>query len=1046
MLERLLSNHVLANLTFAVVLVIGTLAYVDLPRQQDPTINFNWIDITTFFPGASAADVEKQVTDILEEAVAKLSDVRFVSSTSREGVSSILVRFQDIDGATFDKRVNDLRREIQNKEGELPAAVETPAIFEVTSANAFPTATLVITGPADDENLRRQADAVRKDLERMAGVDSVMPVGLRDPELQVLFDPQRLETLGLSPAQLADTVSAYYRDVSAGTVQVRDESWLVRLSGAHADPAHLARLPVTTASGEVALGSLAEVVRGRKKADNVVHFDGRPAILLGITKQGDTNLLELVGRVTAYVQTRNAVSAGTGVRLVLVDDQTEITRNALSLMQNNAVVGLAMVLVVSWLFLGGPIALLTCIGIPFILAGTFWTLSLMDQTLNVTVLLGVVIALGMLVDDAVVVVEAVFYRLQRGYDAVTATVDALREVAAPVLTAVLTTVAAFLPLMLMPGILGKFMRVVPLVVSVALVISLIEAFWMLPAHVSAARVDVRGTSGSRRRRIRFLAAVRRGYTRILLRVLRYPKTTLLGCMLMMTAAGGAVAAGMIRFDFFASDPLRLFYVNIEMPTGTPLTATLEKTLAVERKVRSHLTLEETRAVVSYAGQAFTDTAPQFGDQYGQVMVGLRPAREGLRGVDAVIDSLRADVEATQGARVTVLRLAGGPPSGKPISIKVRGDTFDELRAAAAELKAVMATLPGVRDIGDDDVDGLMELRLELDLAAVHKAGVDPQEVARNLALLVDGLVGASLQDRGETVDVRVRARPENLTGLDQLLRVTLPVPGGGRIALSELTQQTRGRGQGSIRHYDFRRAITVEADIAREITDTVAANAAILTAWDRLRERYPNIDLDFSGELDDIQESLDAIGVLFLFGLGLIYLILGTQFRSYLQPLMILATVPLAITGVVLGLLVTGNPLSLFTLYGVVALAGIAVNSAIVLISAANDRLALGMSVLHATVYAARRRVIPILITSLTTIAGLFSLATGLAGHSLIWGPVATSIVSGLAFSTVLTLLVIPIVYRLSMRRAGRHSSEPWHRLRLGRVLGGRASGDHPPT
>ena len=232
---------------------------------------------------------------------------------------------------------------------------------------------------------------------------------------------------------------------------------------------------------------------------------------------------------------------------------------------------------------------------------------------------------------------------------------------------------------------------------------------------------------------------------------------------------------------------------------------------------------------------------------------------------------------------------------------------------------------------------------------------------------------------------------------------------------SELVHSETSPSNTSIRHYNFRRTITVEADLDKKLTDTVTANSTIQTEWDKIAGRYPSINLDFSGELDDIQESIDSIAVLFLFGIGLMYLILGTQFKSYFQPLMILATVPMAFTGVVIGLVITNNPLSLFTMYGVVALAGIAVNAAIVLISAANERLKQGMSVLHATLYAARRRVIPILITAMTTIAGLFSLATGLGGSSLMWGPVATAIVWGLAVSTILTLFIIPLLYRLFM-------------------------------
>ena len=267
--------------------------------------------------------------------------------------------------------------------------------------------------------------------------------------------------------------------------------------------------------------------------------------------------------------------------------------------------------------------------------------------------------------------------------------------------------------------------------------------------------------------------------------------------------------------------------------------------------------------------------------------------------------------------------------------------------------------------------------------------------------------------------MRVRAAPRAQQDIGHLLDFRLPLSGGGgSVLLGELIKQVRQEGLGNLRHYNFRRTITVEADIDKQRLDTVTANRQVLDAWQAQLTRFPNIDLDFSGELDDIHESLDAIGMLFVLGVGVMYLILGAQFRSYWQPFMILATVPMAFTGVVLGLVVTGNPLSLFTLYGVVALAGVAVNSAIVLIAGANDRLAAGMSLLHATLYAARRRLVPILITSLTTIAGLFSLAAGLGGKSLVWGPVATAIVWGITISTVLTLLLIPLLYRLVMGRS----------------------------
>ncbi|KPK39845.1 MAG: cation transporter [Gammaproteobacteria bacterium SG8_47] len=1017
LLERFYRNHVLANLTFVLVLAVGTLSYIFLPREQDPTINFNWVVVTTVLPGAAASDVEKRVTDPLEEAIRRVRDIKFVSSNSREAVSSILIRFESIDERTFDKRVADLRRELQDKDDELPDAVDDPVVLEITSANAFPTATLAVVAQADDENLRYQANNMKKDLERLPGVDRVEAMGLDDPELQILLEPDKLTALGVSPVVLADTVAAFFRDVAAGSARVGGENWLVRIIGTASEPGYLASLPVLGAQGEVPLNTVAEVRRAREKATTDVSLAGRPAVTLSVMKEGSANMLELLGQIKSYIDERNRFQHQTGVELLLVDDQSVPTRQAIGIMQNNAALGLLFVLLVTWVFLGARIALLVSIGIPFILAGTFYALAVGGHTLNVTVLLGTVISLGMLVDDAVVVVEAIYYRLHRGEAIMQACINALKEVSAPVTTAVLTTIAAFLPLMLLPGILGEYMRVIPIVVSTALAVSLIEAYWMLPTHVHAARIDFSMPGRIHVLRTRLTHRIQIIYVRLLLRVMRFPRTMMIAIVVLFAAATAAAFSDLVKKDFFAADPIRLFYVNVEMPPASTLDTTLAKSREIETKVRTYLQDGEARAVISYAGQMFTETAPMLGDLYGQVMVGLHPRTGDMREVDEVIEAMRADVVRTAGpVNISFLRLAGGPPTSKPISIKVRGDEYDEISAAAAALKDIIGSIDGSKDITDDASRGRMELVLRLDYDAVRRAGLNPVEVSRAVRILVDGEVVSSMQHQGEELEVRVRAAPRNLQTIEAVLHETLPTTDGGEIALNDLFKVQRQSGLGNIRHYNFRRAITVEADLDREAIDTVKANAFILARWQEIRDQYPNIDLDFSGELDDIQESLDAIAQLFILGVGLMYLIVGTQFRSYFQPFMILVTVPMAFTGVVLGLLITQNPLSLFTMYGVVALAGIAVNAAIVLISAANARLAQGMSVLHATVYAARRRVIPILITSLTTIAGLFSLATGLGGRSLVWGPVATAIVWGLAFSTVLTLLVVPLLYRQFMR------------------------------
>jgi len=1027
LLRALISNHPLANIFFVVVIVMGLMAYLTMPREQDPEINFNWVNISTVLPGASAEDVEQRVTNPLEDAIRTVADVRWVVSSSREGVSNILVRFTDIDERTFDKRINDLRREIQNKaNAELPAEVIDPDILEITTSNGFPTAMVVLRGQADDEHLRFAARQVRDDLEQIAGVDQVLALGFQEPELQVEFDSAALAARGLNAADLADGLRAWFRDTFAGKVRTGDGEWLVRVAGTTADPEEVARFHLQSPGvdgGRVPLDAVATVRRGREDPRQLASTDGLPAVLLSVTKQSGINTLDLVDRITAYIDERNVLFEGSGLVLKLADDQTIPTRTALGVMQNNALIGLLLVLAVCWVFLGSRIAGLVAIGVVFSISGTFWVLSMTGSTLNISVLLGIVIVLGMLVDDAVVVVESIYYRMQRGMKPLDAAIGALREVGLPVLAAVSTTIAAFLPLMLLPGIVGKFMFIIPFVVTIGLAVSLIEAYWMLPAHVDT--LGPRAISRSRTQQLRekYTHWVRVKYTRLLIRVLRTPGRFLAAALGLFVAAVLALALGAVQFQFFAFDPLRIYYVNVDMPPDASIQETMAETLRVESVVREHLRDGEVRSVVSAAGIKFTDVEPVYGDRHGQVTVSLQPDAPGMRGYDEIIDGMRGAVEAASlRADISFLRMSGGPPAGKAVSVKVRNDDFTELRAAAAEVRRILAAIPDAIDISDDDDPGRDELSLRVDVLAARNAGLDPGLVARLLRLHVDGEVVADMRDRGEKLELRVRASPRVLDDVEQILSDPVALPGGGTTTLGALVDAQPRKSPGLIRHWNLRRAITVEADLVEGGINAVEANRLLVEGWDEVRGRFPNTDLDFSGQLDDIQESLDAMFGLFLLGLGLIYLILAAQFRSYFQPLLILVTVPLAFTGVTIGLLVSRNPMSLYTLYGVIALTGIAVNAAIVLISAANDRRRAGMRTLHATIYAARRRVIAILMTTFTTIAGLFSLAVGLGGKSLLWGPVAASIVWGLAVSAVLTLFVIPPLYRFFLQ------DPPWYR------------------
>jgi multidrug efflux pump subunit AcrB len=1025
---RFITNHPLANASFAVILLLGALGYLNLPREQDPEINFNWLVVNTVLPGAAAEDVEKKVTDPLEEAIRTLPDIRFVSSTSRDNASVILVRFREISERQFDKRVTDLRRLVQNKyNSDLPDDAKEPDVQELTTSNGFPTAMVLLTGPASDERLRRTARQVKDDLERLPGVDRVLATGQGDPELRVEFSPSEAAARGLSAAQIADAVRAWFRDTFAGRARVGDDDWLVRVIGQQADADYLGRLSVLspTLGSPVPLSAIATVETARARASSLASSGGQPAVILAVTKKSKVNTLNLVADINRLIAERAPSLQPGGFKLMLFDDQTVPTRHAIGVMESNALIGLLVVLALCWLFLGSRLAVLVSLGIPFSLAGAFAILYAFDFTLSIPVLLGIVIALGMLVDDAVVITEAIYYRIARGAEAMPATLGAIREVGLPVLAAVSTTIAAFVPLMLMPGIVGKFMMLVPLVVTLALLMSLAEAYWMMPAHVVGLRLNFNKPTRLQPLRERYTHALRVRYTRLLVRLMRHPWIGGLAVAALFAGAAGLVASGAVRTQFFAFDPIRLFYVNIDMPSGSAIDATLREAAKVEAVVRRHLKDGEARGVASYAGVKWTDTEPLYGESYGQISVSLNPRAAGMREVGEVVEAMRRGVESHPSAgKISFTQISGGPPASKPVKLRLLGDQVDELRAAAQALKLAVIRLDGTRDVSDDDLPGRPQMVLQLDAGAVKHAGLDPATVARLVRLHTEGEIIAETRAGGDKIEVRVRGANANQDGtgqgafsdIQQLLADPVALPDGGIATLGALMHADTRIGSGGIKHYNLKRAITIEANLDKARLDTVEANTRIAALWDAMESRYPNTRIDFSGELDDINESLDAMKMLFLLGVGLIYLILATQFRSYWQPLLILLTVPMAFTGVVFGLFITRNPLSLYTLYGVIALTGIAVNSAIVLIDAANERLESGMGLLHATLYAARRRVVPILITTTTTIGGLFSLAVGLGGKSLVWGPMAASLVWGLLVATSLTLFTMPTLFRLSMQ------------------------------
>ena len=993
------------------VLILGVFAYTQLPKEKAPDQAVTEATISIAIPGVSAEDVERLLVMPVERMLrSKIKNIKHVDSNAQSGMAYVAITFEELDKLVYERRIQELRRELQIlSQSELPKAAAMPDIFEGDLASDW--FKILVYGPGEDENFRQQARQIKLDIQRLPGVARVDTKGLEDPELQVIFHPERLAGLGISPTALADTVSSYFKDIAAGIFKVDDREWLLRVTGTEDAANRLTQLPIMAVKGEVKLGELANISRTSKVVKLGARFRGQPAVVVMPFKQPGANTLVLIDQLKIYIDARNRLSTNTGVKLFLLIDDSDSIRNAIGTMEEHAWSGMLLVFLVTWLLLGTRLSLLTTLAVPFSLTGVFLVLQVSHQSLNLSVLLGVIIVLGMLVDDAVVVIEAIGQQLRKGLMPLNAAVLAMREVWLPVTTSSMTTIATFLPLMFMTGFLGHLMGVVPQVVSLALIISIVQALWILPSH-AAATVKVESVTSWRET---MRQGLQRKYTRLLIQVFRHPKQALLILLLFFALAGSAVSFSWVTFNLLPATPDYGFVVTLEMNNGTPSSRTLATLEEIERRVTALLKPGELRASAAESGAIFKEGLFLYGHQYGDLWFSLnRSSRDSVTLIPLIkplLNNLDGAVEAwveNEGSA-----LAGG--IGKAINLNIKGNSGSEMDAAIAELKEIVAATQGVSQVRLDMIPGLPELKLQLDSVAIQRAGLAPETVARTLQLLADGESVASFVEQGEPVAVRVRANQNQVHDIYELLYYSVARSDGRSVPLSQLVTTETRIAPATINHIDFQQVRTLQASLDKTQMDTLAANQFIQQRWQQINNRYPNISVQFGGEMETVQEGLQQLWQLFFLGIGLIFIIVGAQFKSYGLPVLVLFKIPMAFAGVILGLLISGESISLYTLYGGVALAGIAVNSAILMFSAAHDRLGLGMGVVHASVWAARRRLLPIFITSMTTLVGLLPLALSDDTSATMWKPVATAIVWGVGFSTIFTLFMMPLLYRLTM-------------------------------
>ena len=999
-------NPVLVNILMLALLALGALSLSRLPREQFSEVPFYFVNIVVPWPGVSAEDIEQEISIPIEEEMQGLGDLDEISSVSAEGLAAVSVRFDDgIDSDRFDKLFGDVNTRFSRV--DLPDGTLQSSVESFSSNDFTPVIEIILSGDVGYRELVETAESLVDPLRRINEVSGVDLIGLRDRQIVLSADRASLESRNIPLEELVGAVRSRNVNIPGGTMSTERREYLVRTVGELEDLSAFGDVVVrhSETGSSVRVRDLATVSDSYDADGPSSRFNGMTAISLRITKVPRGSSVDIIEDVKSLMEERSG-KIPPDITVSFLNDSSVPIRSSIEVLLNNALFGLVLLVLILWAFLGLRNALMAALGIPVTFAIAFMVLESLGQTFNTNTLFGMVLVLGLIVDHAIVIIENSYRLHQGGLGRREAAIIGTDQVAIPVLAATATTVAAFLPLMILPGTIGKFLRVIPLTVTIALLASTAEALVFLPSHFadwpSGRRVKTEG---------RMYIAFRRLYRRILETLYRRRKVTVAATLLLMIASFALVP--FLKQDLFSAEDFSVFYVDITMPPGTPIHRTDAIAESFEERILPLVGNGEIAAVSTSVGFLSGSSGNADGPSVAQIAVDLTEMNEGRnRSVGSVMDEVRSLTSDIPGPDKVLFRKAtNGPPTDDPVSFRIFGDSYDELLVVADRIRAELASEPDLLNIQDNYPSGTPELIVRVNEERAASYGLSVSSIGRYVRASVDGVEATTFFRDNESLDVLVRFADAGDFSPAMLQQLHIPTPFGLSVPFSAVASVDSGNSVASIKRLDGRRELTVTAG-AYTKENIPAINERIKAIFDNeYASRYPGLEFSVGGEFAELNDLLIQILRIFLIGIFLIYLILGTQFKSYLQPFLILFSVPLAFAGVVLYLAVSGTPFSTTVLYAGVALAGIAVNDAIVLISFINEQRRDGVSAGDSVIVAAETRLRPIILTSLTTIAGLTPTAIGLGGRSVVWGPMASTIIFGLIFSTLATLLFIPALY-----------------------------------
>jgi multidrug efflux pump subunit AcrB len=1035
------------NVIVIAVMLLGYMSLTSLRRETFPGFKLDIVLVSVPYPGATPSEIEDGICRKVEEAIHSLEGIKKVTSVAREGVGSVICELDA--GADTQRVLNEIKSEV-DRIPSMPEFAEDPVVQQISFRE--PAIRVAIMGGSRDEamaewDLRAVAEQIRDEMLQLPAVTDVKIAG-RDFQIDVEIPEDTLRKYNLTLAQVAETVRQRNLELPAGTVKTENNDYLLRGKNKTITGAEIAKIPLlTTPDGAtLTVGDLGNVRDGFVDKTSSSYVNGRPAINLTVQKATREDLLRICADVRAYVTSKKD-QMPEGYDIVYWDDTSVAVQDRLNTLSINAIQGLVIVFIMLALFLEIRLAFWVAMGIPISILGACGVMLFADQTLNMISLFAFLMVLGIVVDDAIVIGENIYTHRQRGKTAVRAAIDGAAEVAPSVFSSVATTVVCFIPMFFVTGVMGKFIAVMPLAIIAALLISLLEATFAFPCHLAHLRKEPRipgflrllgvgilwrWVDGLRERVDGGLQSfLTRRYTPSLRFALDNPLLSYSLAALFLLGTWSMVVGGYVPFVFFPKLDADTLVTTIVYPTGTPgprVEAAVKQIEDAARRVNDEIKAQTGEDLVKFyfrtVGGAENPNRPEplDGSHVGQVILELVPAEKRNITSDEIILLWRKYAGEFPGLEEppTFGTVAVGP-NDKSIEFKVLAEDVSNLEKAVEAIKGRLAEKAGVYDIMDDSVPGTWEIQLRVKPTA-QALGMNESQLFQTVRSAYYGEEVKRLQRGRSDIKLMVRYPADDRQSLASLEELPIRTPQGDEIPLGELAERKEVRGYSEINRLDQVRSISITADV-----DNATSNAAEIIRElqegfiPEMMKEYPGVRVRWEGQQQQSEESLNSMKWGYLIALAVNFILLTIEFKSYTQAIIIFICIPLGTAGAIIGHLLWSMPLTMFSVFGLVALAGIVVNDAIVLVDWINRLIAEGVPLREALLRSGVERFRAIMLTSITTIGGMSTLLFERSFQAQLLIPMALTISFGLLSSTVWTLIFIPVMYQTWFRLSNPH-------------------------